>query len=503
MDALRAIIAKQKQQLNAIPKAGDKKYIFQRDLDQKLREEKLKEKEELADRKRKAELEQLAELQDRIKARPFQKNPEAEAAAAATTECADTTEGTDEEREPPVELQEIFRRLRKLKQPITLFAETPWKRYCRLCKLEVQVIDDEMTEGQKNVFHAMQREGEEEEEFEEESKPVPSSEKGEAEKSDAAAATQNTKSKETTEQTKEAAVIGWARKMLSLWEEELKSRSEDEKATAEGMQATALHRQTKKDLKPLFKKLKHRDLEADILEKLFDIVSLCEERKYRDAHGAFMLLAIGNAAWPMGVTMVVKEEQTDCQPNSFTGLCLEQATRLQQQQQQQQLLLLLTAATAAAAAEAAGSLLSLLLQCPHWGPPAARLALCCFLAAAANQWGPCGSRTRNNYLGEDTLQQEQYTTLQHKQGQQLQLLLHSSSASCCVFGRPVAPAAAPPPAAASAAAVPAVTTTKAFSLPVAVEVEASTEATVALPESAASAATSEAAAAAVPRAVAA
>lgn len=53
----------------------------------------------------------------------------------------------------------------------TLFAWGCMRRYCRLCKLEVQVIDDEMTEGQKNVFHAMQREGEEEEEFEEESKP--------------------------------------------------------------------------------------------------------------------------------------------------------------------------------------------------------------------------------------------------------------------------------------------------------------------------------------------
>lgn len=35
--------------------------------------------------------------------------------------------------------------------------------------------------------------------------------------------------------------------------------SEDEKATAEGRQQTALHRQTKKDLKPLFKKLKQRE----------------------------------------------------------------------------------------------------------------------------------------------------------------------------------------------------------------------------------------------------
>ena len=43
-------------------------------------------------------------------------------------------------------------------------------RYCRLCALELQVLDDEMTEGQQNVFHALQREGEDDEEFEEEPK---------------------------------------------------------------------------------------------------------------------------------------------------------------------------------------------------------------------------------------------------------------------------------------------------------------------------------------------
>ncbi|CDJ47056.1 pre-mRNA splicing factor 18, putative [Eimeria brunetti] len=207
-------------------------------------------------------------------------------------QITETPEGAEEEMEPPVDLLEIFRRLRRLKQPITLFAETPWKRYCRLCKLELQVIDDEMTEGQKNVFHAMQREGEEEEEFEEDARPG----KGEKETNSAEKDVKDSQNEETTDKSKEAIIIAWARKMLSLWEDELKHRSEDEKATPEGRQQTALHRQTKKDLKPLFKKLKQREvclcvgvvdsLEADILEKLFNIVQLCEERKYRDAHGA-------------------------------------------------------------------------------------------------------------------------------------------------------------------------------------------------------------------------
>lgn len=181
---------------------------------------------------------------------------------------------------------------------MTLFGETPWKRYCRLCALELQVLDDEMTEGQQNVFHALQREGEDDEEFEEE----PKSEGGvtDAAQSDAP----HGKPSSTVDKSKEAIIIEWTRRMLSLWEEELKQRSEEEKSTPDGRQQTTLHRQTKKDLKPLLRKLKHKQLESDICDRLHEIVQLCSERKYRDAHGAFMLLAIGNAAWPMGVTMV-------------------------------------------------------------------------------------------------------------------------------------------------------------------------------------------------------
>ncbi|PHJ22958.1 pre-mrna splicing factor protein [Cystoisospora suis] len=104
--------------------------------------------------------------------------------------------------------------------------------------------------------------------------------------------------------SKETTVVRWVRRMLHEWEAELKARPDSEKHTAEGRFATNLQRQTRKDLKPLLRKLRAKELEADILEKLYIVVQCCDERKYRSAHDTYMLLAIGNAAWPVGVTMV-------------------------------------------------------------------------------------------------------------------------------------------------------------------------------------------------------
>lgn len=300
MDALRAIIAKQKEQVTALPRAGPGRYFRQGDVEAEQRKEKEKEEKEKAEKRKREELERLRDLEERLKAKKFRR---AEDQPAQTErEPGPPPTGDAEEQEPPFPLAEVYRRLRKLKQPITLFGETPWKRYCRLCALELQVLDDEMPEGQQNVFNAMAREGEEEDEFEEVTKPhaTPSGDSA----SEPAKSQQGGAQRTPETRTKEQTIIEWTRRMLSLWEEELKQRSEEERATPEGRQQTALHRQTKKDLKPLLKRLKNRQLETDICDRLHEIVQLCEERRYRDAHGSFMLLAIGNAAWPMGVTMV-------------------------------------------------------------------------------------------------------------------------------------------------------------------------------------------------------
>ncbi|CDJ38587.1 pre-mRNA splicing factor 18, putative [Eimeria tenella] len=287
MEALRAIIAKQKEKAKTLPRAAGR-YISQKELQQQQREEKQKEEELFKRRQKQKELDCLLELQERLAAKRFRLAPNKAQEENAEAHAA------PEEATPPVETPEVFRRLRAIKQPVTLFGETPWERYQRLCRLEVQLMDDEMPEGQKNVFLSLQKEAEEEEEIY----------KGGQQTEAASKETEKPEGQIPKEETKEDVVINWIREMLSLWEQELREKSEEEKATPEGRQQASIHRQTKKDLRPLIKRLRQRDLELDILEKLFVIVNLAKERKYREAHGAFVLLAVGNAPWPMGVTMV-------------------------------------------------------------------------------------------------------------------------------------------------------------------------------------------------------
>jgi hypothetical protein len=68
--------------------------------------------------------------------------------------------------------------------------------------------------------------------------------------------------------------------------------------------------QSKSYLKPLFSKLKKKDMEADILEKMFLIVQHCKKREYTKAGDQYILLSIGKAAWPMGVTSVGIHERS-------------------------------------------------------------------------------------------------------------------------------------------------------------------------------------------------
>uniref|UniRef100_A0A1B0DEH6 Pre-mRNA-splicing factor 18 n=1 Tax=Phlebotomus papatasi TaxID=29031 RepID=A0A1B0DEH6_PHLPP len=57
-------------------------------------------------------------------------------------------------------------------------------------------------------------------------------------------------------------------------------------------------------MKPLFRKLKNKTLPEDILDSLTDIARAVLERNYIAASDAYLQMAIGNAPWPIGVTMV-------------------------------------------------------------------------------------------------------------------------------------------------------------------------------------------------------
>ncbi|CAI8012326.1 Pre-mRNA-splicing factor 18 [Geodia barretti] len=92
--------------------------------------------------------------------------------------------------------------------------------------------------------------------------------------------------------------------MLKEWAAELNARPMTEKRSYQGKLDSATFKQTETYLQPLFKKLRKKSIAADILSFLADICGNILEREYVKANGIYLQMAIGNAPWPIGVTMV-------------------------------------------------------------------------------------------------------------------------------------------------------------------------------------------------------
>ncbi|PIK48398.1 putative pre-mRNA-splicing factor 18 [Apostichopus japonicus] len=71
-----------------------------------------------------------------------------------------------------------------------------------------------------------------------------------------------------------------------------------------GKLQTATYSQTSAYLEPLVRKLKRKTLPPDLLDSLVQIVKFMLEREYVKANDEYLQMAIGNAPWPIGVTMV-------------------------------------------------------------------------------------------------------------------------------------------------------------------------------------------------------
>lgn len=98
--------------------------------------------------------------------------------------------------------------------------------------------------------------------------------------------------------------------LLSEWADTLSSRPDTVKHTMQGKLAAATQVQSADYLKPLFKKLRKRSLPPDVLMRIAEIVHYMQRRRYRDANDSYLQLSIGNAPWPIGVTMVGIHERS-------------------------------------------------------------------------------------------------------------------------------------------------------------------------------------------------
>lgn len=207
---------------------------------------------------------------------------------------------------------EVIRRLRDRGEPILLFAETEVESFKRLRKLEIH--QPESNRGFRN-------------DFQEAMDQVDQAYLDEILNSESQ--TQNAKPQKKKDDLDLDGAVAWEeienmaktigknnkdydmhvitllfQHILKLWRDQLTSYSAHEKMTTKVKTNRVIFTQTKEYMKPLFRKLKNRTLPEDILESLVDISKNLVNRNYIAASDSYLEMAIGNAPWPIGVTMV-------------------------------------------------------------------------------------------------------------------------------------------------------------------------------------------------------
>jgi len=251
---------------------------------------------------------------------------------------------------------EVVRRLRVLREPVTLFGEDDDARLARFkLILKSGVIDDiddiDMTEGQTNDFlrdmiemRKRQKSGRDTY-AKGRGKRVgggdggdggpagDSADDGDGKGSgDDAEADKDSKRMRTKfeELCNEDKILVFFKKLLNEWNQELDEMSELEKRTAKGKSMVATFKQCARYLSPLFEFCRKKVLPDDIRQALLVIVECCMKRDYLAAMDQYIKLAIGNAPWPIGVTMVGIHERSAREKiytNSVAHIMNDETTR--------------------------------------------------------------------------------------------------------------------------------------------------------------------------------
>ncbi|XP_054751913.1 pre-mRNA-splicing factor 18-like [Lytechinus pictus] len=287
MDFLKAEIARKKKQLektNLVDSGSGKKTFKRADLKAKQEEEYWKkhkpENDEGESSKKKARSERLA---------------------------SDSL--SDDPNLVTLSRQEVVRRLRERTEPIRLFAETDTEAFFRLRKIEM--LAPEINKGLRNDFkEAMDKVDQQylEELVKAQGEDVPTSaydmkfeDDGHTIDSILEMAKEMGKGDEEVDNK---VILIYIKFLLKGWAQDLNRRPEDLKRSMKGRLQSATYSQTEGYLKPLFNKLKKKSLSPDILDSLVEIIKFMFEREYVKANDSYLQMAIGNAPWPIGVTMV-------------------------------------------------------------------------------------------------------------------------------------------------------------------------------------------------------
>jgi len=294
MDILKAEIEKRKRKQNETPiddGATTKKYVKRGELE-KEREKKYFEEME-AERQRKDEIRRKVTEEEERRMEQIE---------SLTKKKPQKSEVEDNLQSYLENAEEVIRRLRVRGQVVTFFGETDEERAKRLQKLE-ELEPIGYLGGSRDEFGQQLRKLEAEQEADK-----PNMQNGEKQPEEKREEVSEDRIPQAT--TREIYILAVLKKLMRLWNQELQDRPETLKRTAQGKIETATFKQTKSHIKPLIKQLKSRSLSTDILNPMFDIATHLEDREYVKAHDSYLKMAIGNAPWPMGVTMVGIHERS-------------------------------------------------------------------------------------------------------------------------------------------------------------------------------------------------
>ncbi|KAM6558664.1 hypothetical protein CsatA_027903 [Cannabis sativa] len=350
MDLLKQELLRKRQSLAA--DTGGKRVFKRSDIEQKniqkLREQ---EKREL---EAKVQLQTTAATAAAAGTNKSNSSSTTTAVTATNSSAATTSKSLTDERNIDnlvLPKQEVIRRLRILKQPITLFGEDDDSRLDRLkyvLKAGLFEVDSDMTEGQTNDFlrdiaelRKRQKVG-----MMSERKRKKRDVDGVVEDGEGGGGEEELTDGESSgvdvekdmkrmkanfeELCEEDKILVFFKKLLNEWKQELNEMQDAEKRTAKGKSMVATFKQCARYLHPLFKFCRKKVLPDDIRQALMLFVNCCMRRDYLAAMDHYIKLAIGNAPWPIGVTMVGIHERSAREKiytNSVAHIMNDETTR--------------------------------------------------------------------------------------------------------------------------------------------------------------------------------
>ncbi|XP_071722003.1 uncharacterized protein [Rutidosis leptorrhynchoides] len=357
MDLLKQELLKKRK--NLAQDVGGRKFFKRSEIEQKeiqkLREQEKRELEAKAQRQAAANSSSTAVSASASSAGSSSATATAVSATAGSSSAANASSSLTDERNIDnlvLPRQEVIRRLRFLKQPITLFGEDDDARLERMkyvLKAGIFEVDSDIMEGQTNDFlrdivelKKRQKSGISSDRKRRKDWKKGGGDDGEGGGGEdehsgdggSSGVDNDMDSKRMKsnfdELCDEDKILVYFKRLLNEWRQELDAMPDSERRTAKGKSTVATFKQCERYLNPLFKFCRKKILPDDIRQALMIMVKCCMDRDYLAAMDHYIKLAIGNAPWPIGVTMVGIHERSAREKiytNSVAHIMNDETTR--------------------------------------------------------------------------------------------------------------------------------------------------------------------------------